>query len=117
MIQYEHLCDTCALAENCPKAERYAEVNAICQRHLDEIEAEVKARPRDTKHLEYTLGLHCGGVVQECPYYQEEDAVHDASGFAEPAHIGYVSASYVGLDENVYYVLNVDGKTVIAKAQ
>jgi hypothetical protein len=72
MIQFEHLCETCVLRHDCPKSDRFQQVKDICTRHLDAIVEEVQARPRDTKHLEYTLGLDVVSVVMDCPYYEEE---------------------------------------------
>lgn len=75
MHETKHLCDTCILINDCPKAQRYAEVDAICERHLDAIEAEIKARPRDTEHEEYTLGIRCDAIVMACPYYRDATKV------------------------------------------
>lgn len=70
-----HLCDTCKLANNCPKSERFKQVKDICDRHLDEITDEIQTRPRDTDNKEYMIVVQCGVKVVECPYYEVASAL------------------------------------------
>lgn len=67
-----HLCASCSLSQQCPKANRFQEVRELCERHLDEIVKEIESRPKDEQNEQYTLQIICGPNVVACPYYSQQ---------------------------------------------